>query len=360
MTIAASLLRQAIRSGPPTGGRTDDGYTRAALLGEYIPGLVGAAGVDPSPTISFDLRGMYRSVASIGGVRTLLGYAAGEQASWPDLIGGADMTALNDSNFNGRYVSFDGVNDYWTTSGVPAWMSSPSSFAGPTDGTTPNTWNGSGITVTCMMRVQPGNLGGRTLCHWFNGGASGTDYCRWMMRFIVASGGEEFVTGEIAVAGGVYLQYWNAYGNDSAPIYVNPVGTGTQFKPQAFDRLNCVPVDLRPVLADGRWHLFQFARGTVGTYAEKKLMFVDGAKVYDGGTGNGVNGFTDFTGAITVGKTETTTLGSEPTISNFKGDMAMFAVRNRYTVESEMRRVFAGALGQVALVRRRRARARMR
>lgn len=360
MTVSPVLLRQAIRGGPPTGGFADDGFLRAAILGQYIPAIDGGVTpATPPEVVTYDMRGMYNRLAVLGGVKCIMGYAASAQASWPDLIGGEDMTAFNDSNFNGKFVSFDGENDYWTTDGAAAWQTD---FAGPTDQSVPNTWNSSGITISCLMRVQPGDLGNRTLCHWFNGGASGDNYCRWLLRFWQATGGETMADSSTAVAGGVYLQFWNAYGalglaavgDDRAP-YLDPVagtiegepGDGTQADPAVPDRFFTIPVNLNPFLTDGRWHLFQFARGTTGSVAEKKLMAIDGRTVYNAGTGNGINGFTDFTVAITVGKTETTTIASDAAIqwANFKGDIAMFAVRNRWTTEAEMRQVFAAAAG---------------
>ena len=345
------LKRQAMQGTQPWGVYSADPYLRAAQQGLYVPGLVIGNSPGPStPSLPFALSSLRATLNRQGGYRCLMG--VGDGSDWPDELGTDDMQASGGATYNGAYATFDGVDDYFTTAAAPAWMTG---FAGATGGTTPNTWNSSGITISCMLRVQPGDLGNRTLCHWFNGGASGTDYCRYMLRFITASGGEEFTTGEIAVAGGVYLQFWNAYATDGAlAIYRNPVGTGTQFKPQAFDRLYAIPLDLRP-MADGRWHLFQFARGTMNTYAEKKMLLVDGGILrYYGGTGNGVNGFTDFTTQITIGQTVATTLSSEPEISNFKGNIAMFSARNRFTTEAEMRQNAAALSGGAAARRRRR------
>lgn len=357
MAIADTLKRQAMQRAQPWGGYTDDAYRRAAMAGLYVPGI-GDDGspIDPGSTstaVPFDLAGMRQRFAALPGARCLMGYDKSPGSDWPDLIGGDDMEAADDANFNGKFVRFDGVDDYWTTPGAAGWQTG---FAAASPSLSFKTH---GITITCIMRVQPGDLGNRTLCHWFNGGED-HDFCRWMLRFYAAP------------SGAVYLQFWNAYGSggpsgigDSASPYLDPAaglfGTGTLLNPAVTDRFFTISqVDLRPILADGRWHLFQFSRGTDagGPAPEGKLLYIDGLRAYKSATGNGINGFTDFVCPITVGKTEATTIAEDEEVEwrNFKGDMGMFGVRNRWTTETEMQQVWAGAQGQAALIRRRRRR----
>ena len=358
-----TLKRQAMQGTQPWGGFSADPYLRAATQGLYVPGLVTGNAPGPStPSLPFALSSLRATLNRQGGYRCLMG--VGEGSDWPDELGADDMVAHGGASYNGAYATFDGVDGYFETAGDAAFMTG---FAGASGGSTPNTWNSSGITISCMMRVQPGDLGNRTLCHWFNGGAAGDNYCRWMLRFWEATGGEEFQDGSLAVAGGVYLQFWNAYGaagvagvGDDRSPYLDPVagvgGTGTQAKPAVFDRFFTIPVNLAPLLADGRWHYFQFARGTMGEFVEKKLLFIDGRKVYYAGTGNGVNNFADFTVPISIGRTVATTIVSDAGIDwkNFKGDIAMFSPRNRWTREAEMRQNAASLSGGAAARRRRR------
>lgn len=268
---------------------------------------------------------------AVSGIRGLWGSGSG--TTWVNDAnpGTDDMTLRNGASYNASgYATFDGSNDYADTAAPASLMTSPSSFAGTT-GT--SSWNGSGITMAWMLRVQPGDLAGRTLVHWTNNGSGGgTDYCRWMLRFYDNGGA-------------VHLQFWNAYGSDSAPIYLDPVGSGTQLNPQASDRMFTIKaVDLLSLpiglgsLADGNWHLVVLNRGTTGQYTEKKQLYIDGTLVYYDGTGNGINGFTNFDTALSFGKTETTTLASDGALTwnNFKGDCAMFAVWNRWVLSSDI------------------------
>ena len=278
---------------------------------------------------------------AISGIRGLWGSGSGTTWVNDASPGTDDMTLRNGASYNASgYATFDGSNDYADTAAPATLMTSPSSFAGAAGGTTPSTWNSSGITMAWLLRVQPGDLAGRTLVHWTNNGSGGgTDYCRWMLRFYNNSGK-------------VHLQFWNAYGTGANPKgddrypYLDPVlgsTSGTQLSPGAPDRFFTISaVDLLNLpgglgsLADGNWHFMVFNRGTMGTYTEKKQLYIDGTLVYYDGTGNGVNNFTNFDTALSFGKTETTTIDSDGTYNNFKGDCAMFAVWNRWVLSPDV------------------------
>lgn len=103
------------------------------------------------------------------------------------------------------------------------------------------------------------------------------------------------------------------------------------------DRANRLTVDIRPYVNDNQWHLLQFSRATAANgYYEKKALYIDGVNVFYGGTGNVVNGFTDWDVPISFGKAAATGITGDPAFSNFQGDVALFACRNRWTTTSEM------------------------
>ena len=146
------------------------------------------------------------------------------------------------------------------------------------------------------------------------------DETRWMVR--VNSSG--------------MIEFWNQYFDDSLavrPTYLDPTAA-----PAKTDRFFTIPVDLRPYLCDGKWHLFQFGRGAVTPNPESKRLMIDFNLVYEKNTGNGVSGFTSPDTSVHIGRAlDTTIAGDSPTpYGNFKGDMTLFTVRPSDTSRAEM------------------------
>ena len=253
-------------------------------------------------------------IASLPGVKFMMNSGTG--TTWTDAIGGVNMTLANGASHNGDYATFDGSNDYATTGGVsaPSWASG---FAGSVvDGAS---FNGSGVTVFLLCRTT--SIAGRTICQWENTG----DNTKWITR-VTAAG---------------YWEFWNCYYNDG--VINDPE---VYLKAPPADRYNRLRTDSRPYIEDGQWHLIQFSRATAASgYYEKKQLWVDGVQVFFGGTGNVVNGFTDWDSPCTFGKASPTTILAEESFSNFSGDVGMFAVRNRWTTSAEMSQVWQSCSG---------------
>ena len=240
------------------------------------------------------------TLASLPGMKFVMN--SGSSTTWTDAVGGVNMTLTGGVTHNGDYATFDGTDDYATTGGVsaPSWASG---FAGLIADQA--SYNGSGVSVFLLFRTT--DIAGRTICQWENSG----DNTKWLTR--VTSAG--------------LVEFWNCYATD----------TGAQLTAPPSDRYNRIPRDIRPYVNDGQWHLLQFSRSTglTGWY-EKKVLYIDGVQGFFGGTGNVVNGFTDWDVPITFGKATDTSIIVEDTFSNFKGDVALFAVRNRWTYPAEM------------------------
>jgi len=254
----------------------------------------------------FNTTALAAQMRSMPSMRFLLG-GTGSGPKWEDQINGYHASKAGSASCNGTYATFPGgAGDYFTfDASPPTWASTPTAFA--TRSPDYLGWSTYGISVICLMRVQSGDLASRTLIHWKNT----LDETRWMVRFD-ASG---------------QLQFWNQYSTDTTAYYTEtPPG----------DRFFTIPIDLRPYLCDGKWHLFQFGRGAVIPNAESKRLMIDFNLVYEKNTGNSVNGFTSPDGSVHIGRNLSTTIPSDPAQSPFKGDMTLFTVRPSDTSRAEM------------------------